>query len=321
MYGLFIVITIFISLLFIAIYLLVFESKVKLKDRLETYTNNSVKSEYKETEVKISSKKEKITFIGILGRVLPLDKYFQKKKVLLTQARLLIKPEEFFGICMIVAFILGLLFFLLFGNIIFGVLGFIVGFKIPAMYVKNIKKTRAKKLNNQLPEALSVLANGLRAGLSFNQAMMIAGKEMENPIAEDLNRVVHENVLGKEMEEALKDFAERTADDDVEILVTAILIQRQVGGNLSEILDIISNTIRERVKLKGDIRTMTAQAKLSAVIIGMIPPIIVGILYLLNRDFMMPLFTTLAGNFMIGFAVIMQSIGIFILVKILDLKV
>lgn len=96
MYGLFIVITIFISLLFIAIYLLVFESKVKLKDRLETYTNNSVKSEYKETEVKISSKKEKITFIGILGRVLPLDKYFQKKKVLLTQARLLIKPEEFF---------------------------------------------------------------------------------------------------------------------------------------------------------------------------------------------------------------------------------
>lgn len=321
MYGLFIVITIFISLLFIAIYLLFFESKVKLKERLETYTTNSVKSEYKETEVKVSSKKEKITFLGILGKVLPLERYFQKKKILLTQARLLIKPEEFFGICMIVAFILSLIFFVLFGNIIFGVLGFIIGFKIPAIYVKNIKKTRAKKLNNQLPEALSILANGLRAGLSFNQAMMIAGKEMENPIAEDLNRVVHENVLGKEMEEALKDFAERTADDDVEILVTAILIQRQVGGNLSEILDIISNTIRERVKLKGDIRTMTAQAKLSAVIIGMIPPIIVGILYLLNRDFMMPLFTTLVGNFMIGFAVIMQSIGIFILVKILDLKV
>jgi tight adherence protein B len=165
------------------------------------------------------------------------------------------------------------------------------------------------------------LANGLRAGLSFNQAMMIAGKEMDNPIAEDLNRVVHENVLGKEMEEALKDFAERTADDDVEILVTAILIQRQVGGNLSEILDIISNTIRERVKLKGDIRTMTAQAKLSAVIIGLIPPVIVGILYLLNREFMMPLFTTLAGNLMLGFAVLMQAIGIFVLVKILDLKV
>lgn len=321
MYGLFIVITIFISLLFIAIYLLFFESKVKLKERLETYTTNSVKSEYKETEVKVSSKKEKITLLGILGKVLPLERYFQKKKILLTQARLLIKPEEFFGICMIVAFILGLIFFVLFRNIIFGVLGFIIGFKIPAIYVKNIKKTRAKKLNNQLPEALSILANGLRAGLSFNQAMMIAGKEMENPIAEDLNRVVHENVLGKEMEEALKDFAERTADDDVEILVTAILIQRQVGGNLSEILDIISNTIRERVKLKGDIRTMTAQAKLSAVIVGLIPPIIVGILYLLNRDFMMPLFTTLAGNFMIGFAVIMQSIGIFILVKILDLKV
>lgn len=321
MYGLFIAITFFISLLFIAIYLLVFESKVKLKDRLERYTSNSVKAEYKESEVKISSRKEKLTFIGLLGRVLPLEKYFQKKKVLLTQARLLIKPEEFFGICVIVGVVIGLVFFLIFENIIFAVIGFILGFKIPAMYVKNIKKNRAKKLNNQLPEALSILANGLRAGLSFNQAMMIAGKEMENPIAEDLNRVVHENVLGKEMEEALKDFAERTADDDVEILVTAILIQRQVGGNLSEILDIISNTIRERVKLKGDIRTMTAQAKLSAIIIGLIPPIIVGILYLLNREFMMPLFTTLAGNFMLGFAVLMQTIGIFILVKILDLKV
>lgn len=321
MYGLFIAITFFISLLFIAIYLLVFESKVKLKDRLEIYTSNNVRSEYKETDVKSNRKKEKITVLGILGRVLPLEKYFQKKKILLTQARLLIKPEEFFGICVIVGIFLGLVFFLIFANIILGILGFILGFKIPAMYVKNIKKTRAKKLNNQLPEALSVLANGLRAGLSFNQAMMIAGKEMENPIAEDLNRVVHENVLGKEMEEALKDFAERTADEDVEILVTAILIQRQVGGNLSEILDIISNTIRERVKLKGDIRTMTAQAKLSAVIIGLIPPIIVGILYLLNRDFMMPLFTTLAGNFMLGFAVMMQTIGIFILIKILDLKV
>lgn len=321
MYGLFIAITLFISLLFIAIYLLVFEKKVKVKDRLAFYTSDSVKSEYKETEVKISSKKEKFTFFGLLGRILPLESYFQKKKVLLTQARVLIKPEEFFGICLLVGFVVGLLLFLIFENIIFGILGFIIGFKVPAMYVKNIKKSRAKKLNSQLPEALSILANGLRAGLSFNQAMMIAGKEMDNPIAEDFNRVVHENVLGKEMEEALKDLAERTADDDVEILVTAILIQRQVGGNLSEILDIISNTIRERVKLRGDVKSMTAQAKLSAIVVGLIPPTIVVILYLINKEFMMPLFNTLAGNIMIGVAVMMQAIGIFILIKILDMKV
>lgn len=321
MYGLFIAITLFISLLFIAIYLLVFEKKVKVKDRLAFYTSNSVKSEYKETEVKISSKKEKFTFFGLLGRILPLESYFQKKKVLLTQARVLIKPEEFFGICLLLGFVVGLLLFLIFENIIFGILGFIIGFKVPAMYVKNIKKSRAKKLNSQLPEALSILANGLRAGLSFNQAMMIAGKEMDNPIAEDFNRVVHENVLGKEMEEALKDLAERTADDDVEILVTAILIQRQVGGNLSEILDIISNTIRERVKLRGDVKSMTAQAKLSAIVVGLIPPTIVVILYLINKEFMMPLFNTLAGNIMIGVAVMMQAIGIFILIKILDMKV
>ncbi len=321
MYGLFIVITIFISLLFIAIYLLIFEKKVNLKNRLEIYTSNSIKSDYKEVDVKIGNKKENFTALGLVGKILPLEKYFKKKKVLLTQARLLIKPEEFFGICLIVGLILGLLLFLIFDNILFAIVGFILGFKIPGMYVKNIKKSRAKKLNSQLPEALSILANGLRAGLSFNQAIMIAGKEMDAPIAEDLNKIVHENVLGKEMEEALKDFAERTADDDVEILVTAVLIQRQVGGNLSEILDTISNTIRERVKLKGDIRTMTAQAKLSAVIIGLIPPMIFIILYLLNKDFMMPLFTTLIGQIMIIVAVTMQAIGIFLLVKTLDLKV
>lgn len=321
MYGLFIAITVFISLLFILIYLLFFEKKIKLKNRLEIYTSNSIQSEYKEVEVKIGNKKEKFTFLGLIGKILPLENYFKKKKVLLTQSRLLIKPEEFFGICLIVGTIFGLLLFVLLDNFIFAIIGFIIGFKIPGMYVKNIKKSRSKKLNSQLPEALSILANGLRAGLSFNQALMIAGKEMDAPIAEDFNRIVHENVLGKEMEEALKDFAERTADDDVEILVTAVLIQRQVGGNLSEILDTISNTIRERVKLKGDIKTMTAQAKLSAVIIGLIPPIIFVILYVLNKEFMMPLFTTLAGNIMIIVAVTMQGIGIFILVKILDLKV
>lgn len=321
MYGLFIAITVFISLLFILIYLLVFEKKVKLKNRLEIYTSNSIKSEYKEVEVKTGNKKENITIIGIIGKVLPLESYFKKKKILLTQAKLLIKPEEFFGICLLVGSISGLLMFLTLNNILVVIIGFVLGFKIPDMYVKNIRKSRAKKLNSQLPEALSILANGLRAGLSFNQAIMIAGKEMDAPIAEDLNRIVHENVLGKEMEEALKDFAERTADDDVEILVTAVLIQRQVGGNLSEILDTISNTIRERVKLKGDIRTMTAQAKLSAFIIGLIPPIITLILYTLNKEFMLPLFTTLAGNFMIVVAVTLQGIGIFILVKILDLKV
>ncbi|KAF0091263.1 MAG: tight adherence protein B [Fusobacteria bacterium] len=321
MYILFIAITIFVSLLFILIYLLFFEKKVKIRNRLETYTSNIVKSEYKEVDVKIGSKKEKFTILGLIGKILPLENYFQKKKVLLTQARLLIKPEEFFGICLIVGFIFTLIFFLLFDHFIFAIIGFVIGFKIPGIYVKSIKKSRAKKLNNQLPEALSIIANGLRAGLSFNQALMIAGKEMDAPIAEDFNRIVHENVLGKEMEEALKDFAERTADDDVEILVTAVLIQRQVGGNLSEILDTISNTIRERVKLKGDISTMTAQAKLSAVIIGLIPPIIFAILYALNKEFMLPLFTTLLGNIMIIAAVTMQAIGVFILVKMLDLKV
>lgn len=307
--------------LIIAIYLLLNEKKINLKNRLVVYTTENINLNYKEVGTKTEKKRENATFLGLLGKVLPLDTYFEKKRILLSNARLMIKPEELFGICLIGGLVLGMLMFLMLDNILFSLIGFFIGFKVPIIYVKNIKKNRAKKLNSQLPEALSILANGLRAGLSFNQSMVIAAKEMDDPISEDFNKVVHENLLGKEMDEALKDFAERTADDDVEILVTAVLIQRQVGGNLSEILDTISNTIRERVKLKGDIRSMTAQSKLSALIIGLIPPFITLVLYMINKEFMMPLFNTLPGNIMLGVAILMQAIGIFILVKMLDLKV
>ncbi|MDD2371733.1 MAG: type II secretion system F family protein [Firmicutes bacterium] len=327
MLGLMFFITLLVTSVFLLIYIALNENKIVIKNRLERYTTGNASNDYKETEVtKVGKKNEKVTFVGIIGNIVPLDKYFEKKKILLSRARLLIKPEELLGICIIIGLILGIILYLLFDGfilvkIIVFIFGFLIGFQIPIMYVKNVKKSRAKKLNNQLPVALSVLANGLRAGLSFNQSMVIAAKEMEPPISDDFNKVVHDNVLGKDMEEALKDFAERTDDEDVEILVTAVLIQRQVGGNLSEILDTISNTIRERVKLKGDIRTMTAQAKLSALVVGGIPFFIVIILYLLNKDFMMPLFTTLIGNVLLGIALLMQAIGIFILVKLLDLKV
>lgn len=322
MYGLFFAITVLITSVIIFLYLTINEKRITIKNRLETVTNENVKIELKDNEIIKGSKiKENLTIVGILSKVLPLDKYFEKKKNLLSSARLLLKPEELLGICLISSLLLGLILFILLNNIMFFIIGFIIGYNIPIMYVKSTKKNRAKKLNNQLPVALSVIANGLRAGLSFTQAMIIAAKEMDAPISDDFNKIVHDNSLGKDMEEVLKDFAERTADDDVDILVTAVLIQRQVGGNLSEILDTIANTIRERAKLKGDIRTMTAQSKLSAIVIGAIPFLIVLILYLLNRDFLTPLFTTLIGNVLLGMAIFMQAMGIFILIKLLDFKV
>jgi len=322
LYGLFFAITILISSVFLLIYLIIFGNKITMKNRLEEIKNYNTIIDYKESEtIKVGKKKDNLSVFRILGKIIPFDRYLFKKKELLSGARLLLKPEELLGMSLIVSLILGLILFIFINNILFFLIGCIIGYKIPTMYVKRVKKKRAKKLNAQLPVALSVIANGLRAGLSFNQAMIIASKEMDPPISDDFKKIVHDNSLGKEMEEALKDFAERTADDDVEILVTAVLIQRQVGGNLSEILDTISNTIRERAKLKGDIKTMTAQSKLSAVIIGAIPFFIIIILYLINKEFLLPLFTTLIGNVLLGIAILMQALGIFVLVKILDFKV
>lgn len=182
------------------------------------------------------------------------------------------------------------------------------------------KTSRGKKMNNQLPEALAILSNGLRAGLSFTQSMLIAGKEMEDPIAYEFNKIVRDNSLGKPIDEALSDFSKKTDDEDIDIFITAILIQRQVGGNLSEILDVIASTIRDRIKLRGDIKTITSQSKMSAVVVGSIPLVIAIVLNAINPEFIQPLFTTFIGNIMIGIVLFMQVIGILALVKIIKVK-
>jgi len=307
----------FMTLLFILFYSLLFGNRSKTKDRMKLiassydYTSDEDSEESKEEERERKSK-EKNTF---------LTAYYKKKKKKLMQAYILMKPQEFFMISIISTLTGFLLMFILTRLVPMALVGGILGFIIPDYLVNRIIRKRSMKLNGQLPEALNIISNGLRAGLSFSQAVSIAGKDLESPIGDEFTKIIRDNTLGKSMEDSLNDFSERTNDEDVDMFVTAMIIQRQVGGNLSEVLDTISNTIRERVRIKGEVRTLTAQSKLSAFIISLLPVGIAVVLAIMNPSYIGQLFDNVLGLFMVGAAVVMMFIGIFILSKLVKLEV
>lgn len=311
----------FIISLSLTIYILSNYSKLEAGRRLRTLAGQEKTYEAKEGAAKQKRGGGKSSLIRLIGKLMPLDKYLEDKKQLIIKARLLIKPEEFLSISIIAACTALMLMHLIFSNVLLDLVAMLAGFQVPLIYIRRIKKKRSNKLGDQLPDALNIISNGLRAGLSFVQAIMIAGKEMDAPIADDFKKIIRDNLLGKELEDSLTEFAEKEDNENVEMLVSAILIQRQVGGNLSEILDNISTTIRDRIKLRGDIKTMTAQSKMSAGIIAAIPAMIILALNVLNKGFMEPLFTTFIGNIILGIAIAMQVTGILVIIKLLNVKV
>lgn len=315
--GVFITVSFFI----IGIYSAFFSTRVNTLLRLKEVSNNKIEYMEEVKGEKGGSLKDLFKLLGALGRILPHAKYLNKIKKKLIQASVLMKPEEFIGASLINAVFMGGLFYFLSKSIFIGLAFLIVGYIIPDLILKIKKTKRMVKINSQLPEALNIISNGLRAGFSFTQAISVVINEIDGPISEELNKMLKENLLGKSIEEALLNLSDRTDNEDLDIVISALIIQRQVGGNLAEVLDTISETIRERIKIKADIKTLTAQGKISAIIVSMLP-FALGIgLSIINPGYLGVLFTTLVGKLMVGVGITSQMIGIFILMKLVDIKV
>ena len=204
----------------------------------------------------------------------------------LAQADLKLKPGEFVAlmvICCVVLAVLG--WFIGKSSIIVGLVGAVVGLFLPRLYINGQKKKRLIKFNEQLGDMLGLMVNGLRAGYSVMQAMESVSKELPAPISDEFRRVVQEIQLGVTTEKALDNLLRRIPSDDLDLVITAMNVQREVGGNLAEILDTISHTIRERVRLKGEIRVLTAQMDVSATFLSVLPVGVIFFLYLVNRDY------------------------------------
>jgi tight adherence protein B len=238
----------------------------------------------------------------------------------LARANLKLHVSEYYYIRFGLALFVGLVLWLL-RDPLSGIFGIAIGYFLPRIWVSRRISGRLGAFNKQLPDTITLLSNSLRAGSSFLQSIELVSREGNPPMAEEMGRVVREVNLGLGMEEALNNLVRRIKSEDLDLMVTAISIQQQVGGNLAEILDTIAFTIRERVRIKGEINTLTAQGRYSGYLVAMLPVGLAFMLNLINPAFMEPLFTQLIGRIALGVGIVMELIGFFIIQKMVDIKV
>lgn len=243
----------------------------------------------------------------------------------LARADLKFKPGEYIALFVIAIVGMGMIGYLLGGRLALSALiGGIIGAFLPRMYLRNQQAKRLQKFNDQLPDMLNLMVNGLRAGFSTMQAMEAVSKELPPPICDEFRRVVQEMQLGIPMEKSLGNLLRRIPSEDLDFVVTSINVQREVGGNLAEIMDIISFTIRERVRIKGEIRVLTSQVTYSGKILSLMPVFLVVILYFLNREYILEMFTPeniLCGSIAMVVAGLLIIIGYVVMNKLAKIEV
>jgi tight adherence protein B len=199
--------------------------------------------------------------------------------------------------------------------------GVVLGFFLPRFYVKFRQGRRLKNFNDQLGDAINLLANGLRSGYSLLQAMDAVANEMPPPISEEFQRVVREIGLGLSNERAMNNMLRRIPSDDLDLMITAVNVQHEVGGNLAEILETISHTIRERVRIKGEIRVLTSQQMISGYILSFLPIGLGLYLYAVNPAYMAGMVEDPCGWGMIATGLVMIVIGFVAIRKIVNIEV
>ena len=252
----------------------------------------------------------------------------------IARADLKLKPGEFIGIWLGV--VIGVPFLFLIVGFVFKplqspialLIGALIGFWLPRWWLGHRRASRLNAFNKQLPDTITLIANALRAGSSFLQAIEMVVREAQPPITVEFGRVVREVNLGLAFEVALENMVRRVRSDDLELMATAISIQHQVGGNLAEILDSIAFTIRERVRIKGEIRTLTAQQRMSGYVVAFLPIGLVGVLFVIAPKFMEPMFMNPpgvmdlpAGVILLIVAGIMMFTGFMVIRRIIRIEV
>ncbi len=291
-----------------------------VEERMARYAGGSeVQKKERVKGDKKSNRKEVDPFATLSGDV--ADKKFATKVQRdLARANLKLRVAEYYYIRIGAMLGLGLLLAVL-RDPLSGLIGAFLGYMLPRMYVGRRIGGRLSAFNKQLPDTITLLSNSLRAGSSFLQSIELVSRESPAPMGEEMGRVVREVNLGLGMEEALANLVRRIKSDDLDLMVTAIGVQQQVGGNLAEILDTIAFTIRERVRIKGEINTLTAQGRMSGYLVAFLPIGIAVTLNFINPAFMQPLFTQLLGQILLGVGGVMMIIGFIAIQKIVNIKV
>lgn len=301
-----------------SLYRLATRKKRNLQKRLEKVADLTLKIK-PENEDHFAKGDIRKGFLQKIGKLFFRKGISKKIEEQLAKADIPLRGEEFLLIWMLIGLLPVSVIYLTIHNMAFVIVVYLLGILLPPFMVSRAQQKKIKKFNQQISDSLSIMSNALRAGFSFLQAMEMVSREMPEPISKEFARTFKEINLGTPTEEALHKMVKRVSSDDLELLVTAVLIQRQVGGNLAEILDNISHTIRERIRIKGEIKTLTAQGRISGLIIGLIPPCLILLLLLINPAYMKPLLQTQIGWLMLGSGAFTEFIGILLIKKIITI--
>lgn len=251
------------------------------------------------------------------GHLLPKKNWFELK---VQQANLPVTGTEY----MMLVGGSSVLFFVLVGiaaEFAEGLLFAICWFIFASLYVYFKASKRMKAFTNQLGDAIAMLSNAIKSGFTFQQAMDVVAKELKGPISEEFNRALNEVKLGITLEEALEGICNRVRNDDFEMVAMAVVIQRQVGGNLSQILDTVGETIRDRIKLKGEIKTLTAEGVISGWAIALLPVILGGVSLAINPHYFDGVWESEFGKYIIALCVASEIVGGLVIRFIIDVKI
>jgi tight adherence protein B len=247
--------------------------------------------------------------------------FLESVEVNLERANLPLRAAEALFFLGALSFLVGVATFALTGNFLFAIGALAVTLMLPKVALDIRVRRRQKAFVALLPDMLALLAGTLKAGYSITQGFEAVSQEVEEPMGKELRRVVTEHRLGRTLEDALDATADRMGSDDFAWTVMAIKIQREVGGNLAELLLTVANTMTQRERLRRDVNSLTAEGRVSAFILGVLPPGLAAVMFVMNRDYISQLFDDTLGYVFIGLALVAMAIGFAWMKKIITIEV
>ena len=248
------------------------------------------------------------------------ERYVVKSMSGLSDMFLFIDPRQMLVLNVASMALLGMLAYVMFNPLV-GIAALIFGFYLPMLLVRYYRRRRIKSFNTQLVDALQAMANAFKAGLTFPQAIEHVSREARPPLAQEFTLFVREVKLGVQLEEALINMSKRVGSDDLELVVVSTNIARSLGGNMAEMFETISATIRERFRLEGKIEALTSQGKLQGWVVAAMPALLGLVLNMMRPDLMQPMLNHLFGYILVFLIMVMETMGILIIRRIVNIDI
>jgi tight adherence protein B len=289
-----------------------------LKERLSGQGKGGATAGVEELEL---VRDEQMSQIPALDNLLRRSERVSAVQKMLDQAGMSMRAGNFLGLCALAGIAASVLVYMVARRVEIAWVALLVGFLLPYSYASYQRSRRFSKFEELFPEAIDTLARAVRAGHAFTTALEMIGSEVNEPVAGEFRQLYEEQKFGMPVRDALMNLTQRMPSVDVKFFVTAVMLQRETGGNLAEILDNLSYVIRERFKIQRQVRVYTAQGRLTMALLMGMPPIIVTVMMILNPGFIKPLFSDPIGHTLVVAGITLQTVGYFVIRKIIKIQV